>query len=934
MCCAAIYPKVTQMKLFGRNIPGIVRGMSSGCPALFDFSSALGSTMLLLGIPWISHTNDKRHKTPIYSLAVHPQGGKLATGGQDSKVKLWNLAPVHDEKLENDPDTPKLLATLSAHSGTILCTRWANDHGQFLASGADDCKIVIWAQDRSSGFLHNTFGEVESTRAVESWRAFKVLIGHESDVADLAWSPDNKYLASCGFETNVYIWDGQTFERLRKLQSHTAFVKGVTWDPVGKYLATQGDDKTTKIWRISDWAVEKDICEPYEAAASTTFFRRLSWSPDGNCIVTANGENGNIPVAPIIQRDGWKTDVSLVGHEAPIECAQFNPLLFKAPSNAIESGSDHSQREVSAVCAIGSQDHTISIWWTGTARAITASKSLFKHSILDMSWAPDGLCLFACSYDGTVGVLSFEPGTFGDSLAPDEKDQILSSLGVKRKVVLESPRQMELEEQEKLGRIANLLGPQEGPSTILAEKDPQRPLKQVSKKPASPSPIPLKQSVTTTPDGRKRIRPTFLSSGFDGSSPVLSTNYADVAPDDMTTNAGVQANSSGSIPMGTSKRQRTSNDQDDPTNERLNETSIEYILPTVVDAGPLPNLAVPSVKPRLMTQIPLGTGADTRILSVECENSKRGCKVTCMEGAEQRWSEALHGQILRVSGTPFFVACATLEGFLHIFSVAGRRLLPPLALEGPPSFLASQGHYLMVLTSIGTVTVWDVVKQRTAIRSTSIVHILRSNRPSSEPKIASQDVIIRNVTLRPEGIPILTTSAAESFSYHPEMAVWMKIEDPAEGHVSHLFAGNGKSREMSTTSSHIENQLASHLCLRSPVDYRTWIRRYARCLSDEGAVTKVKELCDDLLGPSSRSSFDVQVKDSNVWDPMILGMPKRSLLRELIPILGLLYPEYNSRILMSHHCAAHNRNLQRIVIKYKESLDNMHQHENLAQLRI
>lgn len=90
-------------------------------------------------------------------------------------------------------------------------------------------------------------------------------------------------------------------EKLRKLEAHTGFVKGITWDPVGKYFATQvrclnynncerlganmryflhaeclkSDDKTTKIWRVSDWAVEKTISEPYEVAASNTFFRKL-----------------------------------------------------------------------------------------------------------------------------------------------------------------------------------------------------------------------------------------------------------------------------------------------------------------------------------------------------------------------------------------------------------------------------------------------------------------------------------------------------------------------------------------------------------------------------------------------------------------------------------------------------------------------------------
>ena len=67
--------------------------------------------------------------------------------------------------------------------------------------------------------------------------------------------------------------------------------------------------------------IEAEIKAPYEHAASNTLFRRLSWSPDGSMIVTANGENCAVSVAPVITRDGWKADINLVGHHLPIEVA-------------------------------------------------------------------------------------------------------------------------------------------------------------------------------------------------------------------------------------------------------------------------------------------------------------------------------------------------------------------------------------------------------------------------------------------------------------------------------------------------------------------------------------------------------------------------------------------------------------------------------------
>jgi protein HIRA/HIR1 len=75
-----------------------------------------------------------------------------------------------------------------------------------------------------------------------------------------------------------------------------------------------------KIHRTSDWKVEKEISSPFDVS-STTFFRRLSWSPDGSSIATVNGESSGLPVAPVIERDDWQSSVCLVGHEAPVEVA-------------------------------------------------------------------------------------------------------------------------------------------------------------------------------------------------------------------------------------------------------------------------------------------------------------------------------------------------------------------------------------------------------------------------------------------------------------------------------------------------------------------------------------------------------------------------------------------------------------------------------------
>lgn len=63
--------------------------------------------------------------------------------------------------------------------------------------------------DRRAAGSGSVFGSSEVNH--ETWRAVKYLRGHDSDVQDLAWSNDNRYIASCGVDGFIIIWDAVSF---------------------------------------------------------------------------------------------------------------------------------------------------------------------------------------------------------------------------------------------------------------------------------------------------------------------------------------------------------------------------------------------------------------------------------------------------------------------------------------------------------------------------------------------------------------------------------------------------------------------------------------------------------------------------------------------------------------------------------------------------
>ncbi len=102
----------------------------------------------------------------------------------------------------------------------------------------------------------------------------------------LAWSPDGKYIASAGDESNpdksVQVWEAMTGKLLLAYSGHTANVIGLVWSPDGTYIASAGNDATTQVWD----ARTGKLGLTYRADAGGSPIS-LAWSPNGKYIVAS-----------------------------------------------------------------------------------------------------------------------------------------------------------------------------------------------------------------------------------------------------------------------------------------------------------------------------------------------------------------------------------------------------------------------------------------------------------------------------------------------------------------------------------------------------------------------------------------------------------------------------------------------------------------------
>lgn len=425
------------------------------------------------------------HRTlECYSVTVNRAGTRLATGGLDGKVKVWDVSSVlHFKNHENDTKPAfdpldhrmanqevyeRPVAQMSRHNGAVTCVKFS-PLGRFLASGSDDKIVLIWEKDDLAP-RPKQFGEAEAE--VEHWTVRRRLVAHDNDVQDICWLPDGLLLITVGLDRSIIIWSGTTFERIKRYDVHQSMVKGIVFDPANKFFATASDDRTVRVFRYYhksndlasnyEFQLEHIVTDPFSKLPLTSYFRRMSWSPDGQHVAVPNATNGPVTSVAVVNRGDWATNVSLIGHEAPCEVCLFSPRIYRTSDRSDDEGemekdvkeekeqnqkpetdekeekaqkdhgidnnngsgqksstTSHSSAPLTTILATGGQDRCLAIWSTARGKPLVVAEEIASGAITDICWTPDGQALFISSIDGLITCVSFEPGELGEVVSED-----------------------------------------------------------------------------------------------------------------------------------------------------------------------------------------------------------------------------------------------------------------------------------------------------------------------------------------------------------------------------------------------------------------------------------------------------------------------------------------------------------------------------------
>lgn len=166
------------------------------------------------------------HRLPVTAVAFHPIFSSLASGSEDTTIKIW------------DWELGELERTLKGHTKPVLDVDFGGPRGgTLLASCSSDLTIKLW--DPS-----------------DEYKNIRTLPGHDHSISSIRFVPSGaagsplsgNLLVSASRDKTLRLWDVTTGYCLKTIKGHTDWVRAVTASIDGRWLLSAGNDQVPRLW--------------------------------------------------------------------------------------------------------------------------------------------------------------------------------------------------------------------------------------------------------------------------------------------------------------------------------------------------------------------------------------------------------------------------------------------------------------------------------------------------------------------------------------------------------------------------------------------------------------------------------------------------------------------------------------------------------------
>lgn len=193
------------------------------------------------------------HTQLIISGSFHPDGSKLVTCSTDRTVLVWDLptGKVRDEPLRQSEyvtsvthlqDGKRLVLTLPSaisvvhpETGEMIKSLENRLSGRVFVAASPDPNVFAMSGSNGEVMVHS----------LHTGRT-RIFRGHTYQVTRFSFSTDGRWLASCGSDNTVRIWDLHQNEEGRPLTSLAEWTGGMSLAPDGSHAALLHSNPTLR----------------------------------------------------------------------------------------------------------------------------------------------------------------------------------------------------------------------------------------------------------------------------------------------------------------------------------------------------------------------------------------------------------------------------------------------------------------------------------------------------------------------------------------------------------------------------------------------------------------------------------------------------------------------------------------------------------------